>query len=334
MALVEVTRGGIVESAHAGRLVVARSSGEVLLSFGDVNGPVFPRSAIKLIQALPLVESGAADAFRFDARALALATASHGGEPRHATCAATMLAAAGAGPEALECGAHMPTTPSAAKALRAAGERCTALHNNCSGKHAGMIATARHLGEVHSGYVERDHAVQQRIRSTFEEVCDVDLAAAPVGVDGCSVPTWAMPLRSLATGFARLSDGRGLGAVRLAAAARLIAAGLAEPAYVAGEGRFCTGVMELLAGAAYVKTGAEGVFCGLLPDRGIAIALKVDDGATRASEVAMAAVLAALLPNERTRLARYTQLRLTNWTGRDVGEIRPSAALNQALSGL
>lgn len=332
--LVEVTRGGLVESWHRGAFAVARDSGELILSGGDADRPVFARSAIKLLQALPLVESGAADAYDFNKEDLALACASHGGEPRHVDVAAAMLRKAGLRPSQLECGAHAPLNESSARAMLAASATPGAIHNNCSGKHAGMLATALHLGEPTTGYVRAEHPVQRRVEAAIVDVCDHAIVAGACGIDGCSVPTFTLPVAALATGHARIVTGKGLAPARKAAASRLLNAATAEPFLVAGTGRFCTSAMQALAGKAYLKVGAEGVYCGALLDLGIGIALKIDDGTWRAAEVAMAAILMALMPAKQELLRPMAVRTLHNVRGTPIGEIRPAAEFQRILDGV
>ena len=329
--LVEVLRGGTVESRHRGAVCVADADGGVVLGIGDIGRPVFPRSAVKAIQALPLVESGAADALGFGPRELALACASHSGEKAHAALAAAMLASAGLDETALECGAHWPSRQEAALELAGEGGRPSALHNNCSGKHAGFLCTCRHLGIDHHGYVRPDHGAQQAVRAAMEAVTGAVHAADACGTDGCSIPTYAVPLKNLAHGFARMATGIGLGPERARAAKRLIDACMAEPFLVAGTGRLDTRLMAAAGGRVMVKTGAEGVYCGAVPELGLGIAVKCDDGAGRAAEVIVAAVLQRLTAADATLSAAIGAMVrpvLTNWNGIAVGALRPTAALN------
>ncbi|MDJ0389714.1 asparaginase [Roseomonas sp. E05] len=328
--LVEVMRGARVESCHAGAFAVVDAEGGVLLSGGDIDRPVYPRSAVKVIQALPLVESGAADRFGLDDEALALACASHGGEARHVAVAARMLAAAGQDAGGLECGAHWPSFAPAARALACEGAEPGPLHNNCSGKHAGFICLACGLGEDPRGYVTPAHRVQREVRAALEAVTGTPLREGSHGIDGCSIPTYAIPLRALAQGFARIGTGSGLAPGQAAAARRLRRAVAAHPFLVAGTGRFDTAVMEALGERAFVKVGAEGVFCAALPEAGLGIAIKCDDGAVRAAEVIMATLLRRLLPldsAEESVLAPLAAPEMQNWNGITVGMLRPAAAL-------
>jgi L-asparaginase II len=288
--LVEVTRGGIVESRHTASYAICNHDGELMGKAGDIAAPVFPRSAIKAFQALVMIEAGVADEFGFIDTEIALACSSHNGEPVHVETARSMLAKAGIVEAAYECGPHWPTRDEASRDLAAAGVKPQQVHNNCSGKHSGMLAFAKHIGADLKGYTRPEHPIQQRIAAVIAELCDGDVAAAPCGIDGCSVPTWALPLHAWALGFARFGSGNGLSAERRAAAERIIAAVRANPFMVAGTGRFCTELMETVP-RAFVKTGAEGVYCGTVPHSGVGIALKCDDGASRAAEKLMARLL-------------------------------------------
>jgi L-asparaginase II len=324
--LVEVLRGPLVESRHRGAICVTDANGEAVFSLGDVALPVYPRSAVKLIQALPLIESGAADRYGFGDEELALACASHGGEPAHVELATRMLARTGLDVAALECGTHWPNHAASTQALARSGGAPSALHNNCSGKHSGFLCVACAAGIDHRGYVAAEHLVQREVRAALEDVMSIRLSEERCGTDGCAIPSWAVPLSALAFGFARYGTGRGLGPERAKAASRLRTACAAQPYYVAGTGRFCTEVMKLFGERVLVKTGAEGVFCGALPEQGIGIALKCYDGGTRAAEVTMAAMIARFLPmsdDERIALGRFMHPTLRNWNGIAVGGLRP-----------
>ena len=334
--LVEVVRGALNESRHRGAVAVVDADGATVLALGEVERQVYPRSAVKPLQALPLIESGAADRYGFGDEELALASASHGGEPTHVEVAARMLARAGLDPAALECGAHWPSHQPSSQALARSGGAPSALHNNCSGKHAGFVCVACAAGVDHRGYVAAEHLVQREVRAAVEDLTGIAVGADVCGIDGCSIPTWAVPLNRLAHAFAKFGTGRSLAPERTKAAARLRAACAAQPYYVAGTDRFCSEIMKLFGARVLVKTGAEGVFCGALPEQGIGIALKCDDGATRAAEVAMAAMIARFLPlteDERGALERFMRPRLKNWNGIEVGDLRPTSELLQGHSG-
>jgi L-asparaginase II len=328
--LVETRRGALVESRHRGAVAVVDAAGKPVLAFGDVDQPVYPRSAIKGLQALVLVESGAVERFGLGDEELAVACASHGGEGGHVAAVARMLARVGLTPEALECGVHWPIHQPSAHALAASGGTATAIHNNCSGKHAGFLCAARALGVPHAGYVGPSHPVQRAVKATLEDLTGLRIDDEKRATDGCSVPTWALPLSALALAFARFGSGEGLDPERARAAARLRTACAAKPWHVAGSGRFCTEMMHRFGARVFVKTGAEGVFCAALPEQGFGVAVKCDDGAGRAAEVVMAALIARFLradAADRAFLGRFVHPTLRNWNSIAVGELRPAEAL-------
>jgi L-asparaginase II len=339
--LVEVTRGGIVESFHRGAVAVVDADGAVHTAFGDIERPVFPRSAVKVLQALPLVESGAAERYGLSDEELALACASHGGEAPHVAAAASMLAKAGLDDAALECGAHWPYHEGAQRSLAAAGREPGPLHNNCSGKHAGfvclgcmMAAQTGRAGDARAflrGYVQADHPVMQEVAAAQQAATGWDLDRTARGTDGCSIPTYAIPLRHLAHAFARVATGVGLRPGHARAAQRLRQAVARAPQMVGASGRFDVRVMERLGARVFCKAGAEGVHCAALPELGLGIAVKMDDGNNgRASEVALAAMLRALLPladTDATFLDALTDAPLLNWRGVEVGRLRRTTPL-------
>jgi L-asparaginase II len=332
--LVEVVRGALSESVHRGAVAVADTEGRMLLALGDVERPVFPRSAIKAFQAMPLVESGAADAFALGEAELAVACASHSGDAIHLEAVRSLLDKAGVEERLLACGAHWPLSEGAQREIARAGNTPRPIHNNCSGKHAGMLATAVQLGVRPQGYELPDHPVQIEIARVISELCGVRLDADRMGVDGCSVPTYAVPLKALATGFARLGAPAGLAAPRQEAARRLVQACFRKPGLVAGEGRFDTVAMRKLAPAVFCKGGAEGVHCAALPELGLGIALKIDDGAKRGAEAVMAHLFAALVPGANTALGDFLDGELRNWKGQRAGGIQASAILAEAVAEL
>lgn len=335
--LVEVSRSALIESRHAGAVAISDAGGRLLLSLGDVGRGVFPRSAVKALQALPLIESGAADRYRLGDAEIALACASHRGEQAHVETARGMLAKAGRDEPCLECGAHWPGDEESSRRLARNGETPTQLHNNCSGKHAGFICSACHESVDPKGYVKADHPVQQRIRNVLQEVSGAAIDDRAMAVDGCSIPTCAIPLSALARAFARFGTGEGLDPTRAQAAKRIREAVATKPFMVRGTGGFDTVVMEALKERAFTKTGAEGVYCSALPELGLGVALKCADGAGRAAEVVMASIIAALLKLDETEgrvVGAATRHTLKNWNGIEVGEIRASAELLKALDPL
>jgi L-asparaginase II len=333
--LIEVLRGSTVESRHAGALAIVDASGAVHTALGDVDRPIFPRSAVKLLQALPLVASGAAEAYRLTDAELALACASHSGEPEHVATAAGVLARLGLDADALECGTQWPGREPVLRAMAAHGEVATPLHNNCSGKHGGFLCLACLMaGQAGAepaafarGYVAPGHPVMREVTAALSATTGVDAERAPRGIDGCSIPTFALPLRALARAFARCGTGLGLSDAHARAAQRLRRAVAAAPFMVGGTDRFDTRVMQAHGDRLFCKIGAEGVYCAALPELGLGVALKIDDGAARAAEAAMATVAQALLHTEDEVLRGYSHAVLRNWRGIEVGSLRPAFAL-------
>ncbi|MET0518150.1 MAG: asparaginase [Burkholderiaceae bacterium] len=343
--LVEVLRGGHVESRHGGALALVDADGALVCALGDVERPIFPRSAVKVLQALPLVESGAAERLGLSDAELAIACASHSGEPEHVATAAGMLARLGLDPAVLECGTQWPAREPVLRGMLARGEQATALHNNCSGKHAGFVCVAcqialaqgrppEELAEFARGYVTPEHPVMREVSAALAATTGAELAQAPRGTDGCSIPTFGIPLRALALAFARVGTGQGLTPMRARAARRLRQAVAAAPFMVGGTDRFDTRVMQALGERLFCKVGAEGVYCAAFPELGLGLALKIDDGQLRGAETAMAAVAQALLPLDEPQAALlrgYSEAALHNWNGLRVGQLRAGEALLGAL---
>ena len=321
-----------MESRHRGSAAIVDVTGKVARSWGDHTAAVYPRSAIKPLQAIPLVETGAAEAFGLGNSEIALACASHNGEPRHTETVAAWLGKIGLGPDDLECGMHWPMHDETTRAMAATGQMPCPIHNNCSGKHCGFLTTAVHMGEPPKGYVRFEHPVQQRILGVLEAMCGIDLGRAPRGIDGCAIPTIAIPLENMAYGMARFGAPDDLAPDRAAACRRIAAAVAAEPFMVAGNGRYCTEVMEVTGRAVLLKTGAEGVFCAAIPDYGLGVALKCDDGATRAAEIMMSAVLrhiGVLTEEMEAKLSRRIVMPLENRNGIHVGDVRPTGIFTE-----
>jgi L-asparaginase II len=326
--LVEVTRGALVESRHRGAVAVADADGNRVFAVGDVDAPVYPRSAVKALQALVLVESGAADRFGFGDEELALACASHAGEPAHVTGVARMLERAGLDANALQCGTHSPINKQAADALIRAGREPSPLHHNCSGKHAGFLCAACASSTDPATYTQASHPVQREVRAAFEALSGCAIPDGWIGIDGCSVPTFGLPLAGLAQAFARFATGQTLPPVRAAAAKRLRAAVAARPWFVSGTGMYGAEIMERFGARVFVKSGAEAAYCAALPEHGLGIAVKCDDGGARAAETITAAVIAKFLPaGDRAALDPYVHHTLRNWRGLAVGEVRPTELL-------
>jgi L-asparaginase II len=329
--LVETVRGNWVENIHRGAFVVVDAAGHVIASAGDIDRSIFPRSAIKSMQALAMVTSGAIDKFKLKDEELALACASHQGEEFHVEGVTSFLVHLGLGASDLECGAHAPSFGPARQRLRQSGHEPTALHNNCSGKHSGMLAVAEALGVPTAHYVDRDHPVQLAVRAGIELVVGEPLSIDRCGTDGCSIPTWAAPLRAFARGFARMASGEGLPTNIADAAHRIFDAATAHPHLVGGTGSLDTEVMRAFGGRVFQKGGAEGVQCGAIRNKGWGYALKVDDGNMSVSHMMVATLLLAISdPDDEQRkvLERLATKRTHNVRGLDVGSMRVTARMS------
>ncbi|MEX2202140.1 MAG: asparaginase [Dongiaceae bacterium] len=326
--LVEVTRGDAVESRHRAAVAVSDALGRILRQWGDIERPVYARSSLKPLQALPLIETGAAERFALGDAEIALACASHSAEERHVETVRAWLAKIGCSESDLECGPQPPLHDQAAMALIAAAESNAAIYNNCSGKHTGFLSTAVHKGEKTKGYIGLDHPVQQRILGTLEQMTGLDLGRAPKGIDGCGIPVIGMPLGHTAMAMAKLADPDTLPDGRAAAARRIVAAMIAEPFMVGGSGRFGTRLMMALGNRVALKGGAEGFYVAILPQHGLGIAIKCDDGAGRAAEIAMAMTLCDLgvvTEAEQKELVDLLSPPVMNRAGLEVGRVRRAA---------
>jgi L-asparaginase II len=333
--VVEVRRGVHVESTHRVHFVACRARGraaEIVAGAGEPSSVSFVRSAIKMFQALPLVEDGGVERFRLSTEELAVTTASHGGERFHVAAARSILVKAGVTEDALACGAHPPMHAASAEALAASGAVPGRIHNNCSGKHAGMLALARLHGWPTDGYHVLSHPVQQRVLNTLVEWADYPADDIRVAIDGCGLPTFALPLVKVAAAGARLacaSDkasyvARAYRPAAVNAASRVIAAMTAHPQYVAGTDRLCTELMRAANGRVFAKVGAEGYYCAGVAAEGLGIALKVEDGAKRASEPALLAILRSLDvigDDELRALERFARPVVRNTRGEVVGDV-------------
>jgi len=319
--LVEIWRGDFLECIHRGHVVVSDASGNILAQWGNPDQIILPRSSSKMLQALPLVESGAARAAGLTSEQLALSCASHQGAAIHSERVEKWLSALGLSESDLRCGPQPPNDTEARHALRDHGQQPCQIHNNCSGKHSGFLTLNKHLGGG-SEYIDPNHPVQIAVKDAFEEM--TGMATFGYGIDGCSAPNFATTVAGFARALARMADPRGLGPVRETAARSLVDAMRAHPLLVAGEGRACSELMQAMDGKVAVKTGAEGVFGAILPEQGLGVALKIEDGATRASEATMAAILVRLgvlsadhplavkrlnppIPNRRNIITGYIQ---------------------------
>ncbi len=322
VARVEVRRGTIVESVHRVSVAVVDADGRLRARAGTPAQVTFARSAIKPFQALPLVEDGVLEHFGFGDRELALCCASHSGEPWHVETALSMLRRIGLDESMLACGPHPPFHEPSARALVDAGRVPSRIHNNCSGKHSGMLALARRHGWPALGYEQILHPVQQRMLAVMSEWSKVARDEIGIGVDGCGVATFALPLEAMARAFGALAGAarRGIGGPE-----RVLRAMGRYPEYIAGTGRLCTDLSRTVHGRIVAKVGAEGVYCAAVPGAELGVALKVEDGAWRAAEPALLSVLRALTlitDDEVGELDRFAEPVITNTRGERVGEVR------------
>ena len=323
--LAETVRGNWVENRHRGAFAVVDANGTIIASAGDIEKPIFPRSAIKSMQALPIFVREAEGQFHHTNEELALACASHHGEQAHVQTAHGLLTRIGLSTSDLECGAHAPTNSLARDALRAAGQEPSPLHNNCSGKHSGMLSVALAMGVPTQGYVGREHEVQRAVRAAVEAVIGEPLREDRCGTDGCSIPTFAAPLRAFAFGFARMATGQGIAPELGIGAERLFDAATSHPHLVAGTGHADTLIMVAFGGRVMQKVGAEGVQCGAIRDKGWGYALKCDDGSIPASQAMLASVLLQFAdPDEKQRklLEGYVNQPIRSVRGAEVGVLR------------
>jgi len=323
--LVELTRGDLVESVHRGSIAVVDAAGKTRLAIGDVEAPVYSRSSLKPMQAMVLVESGAADAYGLSDENISLACASHSGEPMHTDRVTAWLARIGCTESDLACGAHPSRYEPVAEAMIREGRKPTRIFNNCSGKHSGFLTVARHWDVATEGYERADHPVQRAVAAVLGDLSGT--TELPYGIDGCAAPNFATSLTAFALAAARMADPSALEPNRAAAARRILASMIAYPELMSGTGRACATLIRASNGRASVKTGAEGFFGGWIPQMGLGIAIKIDDGAGRASETVIAAVLdkLGLLGDGARALLRAPIL---NTRGTVVGERRPAAALS------
>lgn len=319
--MVELWRGGLLESTHRGHAVIAHASGDMVGVWGDPKRVIFPRSSSKMFQALPLVESGAADAARLTEAHLALACGSHEGSAMHVQMAKGWLAGLNLRESDLRCGAHIPYDRAERDGLIKAGNAPCQFHNNCSGKHCGFLTYVQHV----SGgleYTEIDHPLQLAVKEAFEET--VGQTSTGWGIDGCSAPNFACSMQALARGMAQFAVARDTGSVRQRAMARLTAAMALHPILVAGEGKTCSELIVAMGGRVAVKSGAEAVYVAIIPDQQIGIAIKIEDGSIRASEAVLVAILAKLgvLDANHPAAQRCLPSPQVNWRGKVTGELR------------
>ncbi len=326
--LVNLWRGNAIESRHRGSVAVVRSDGQLILSMGDVLHHTFPRSAIKFLQAIPFVESGAIEHYALNDEHIALSCASHNGEGVHVDLVSDWLNLIGLDANDLECGATLPMHQATQFEMLGRGEGPTRVHHNCSGKHLGLLSSCLHHGDATKDYRLYSHSAQLRWFDVLDSMSGTRIMQQPWGYDGCGIPCVALPLQRIALAMARFSDGAGQSSQRIDAIARIQAAISKHPYLVAGAERLCTDLMQLLAPKVLVKVGAEGCYTACLPEQGIGIALKMDDGQDRGARVALGAVLHALGAigdDIFAALEEYLSPALTNSRGDATGRAEASS---------
>ncbi len=324
--LVEVWRGNLLESVHQGHVVICDDSGQIVEAWGDPDAMIYPRSSCKMLQALPLIESGAAERFGLGSEHLALSCASHNAAAIHTDRVGQWLSDLELTDDDFRCGSQVPGDRDAKHAMIRAHETPCQVHNNCSGKHAGFLTLNKHLSGA-ADYELVDHPVQVACKAAFEELTEE--TSPYFGIDGCSAPNFACSMHGFARSLAFFASATDRSDTRSQAAVRLTNAMKKHPDLVAGEGRACTELMRAMNGKVAIKTGAEAVFSAIVPEKKLGIAVKIADGATRASEAVIAALLVRIGVLDATHPAAINRMtpELKNWRGLTTGQIRPTSAL-------
>ncbi|WP_019414013.1 asparaginase [Paenisporosarcina sp. TG20] len=328
--LVKVTRGDLVESIHRGHIAVVNANGELLYGVGNPDEVIYARSSMKPLQSIPIVETGAADNFNFDQADLSITCASHNGEEQHTVKVQSILDRAELSISDLQCGTHNPRWPDTYEALIKRGGEVTPIYNNCSGKHSGMLVTAKHMNETTIDYYKLDHPVQKRIIEAISELTEVPVAEIEIGIDGCGLPVHGMPLKNVALGFAKMADSRSLPTKRQEAVNKITTAMMEEPELIGGTDHFCTDFMRILDGRMFAKDGAEGVFCIGDKETGIGIAIKIEDGNVRATypvAIEVLSQLGLLSDLQKKQLRKYHYPQLLNARKEQIGELSPDFTL-------
>ena len=331
--LVDVIRGNLVESTHLGHIAVVNSKGDLLYYNGNPNRVTFARSSMKPLQALPIVETGAADFYNYDQADLSLACASHNGEEQHTDRVLMILSRLGLTSGSLKCGTHPPRWQGAYEKLMTSGKEITPEFNNCSGKHSGMLATAKLMGESLEDYYKTNHPVQQRILEVISDLSETPVPEIEIGIDGCGVPVHGVPLKNLALGFAKMANPSTFPEKRKKAIEQVTAAMMAAPEMVGGTDRFCSDFMSFGEGRMFGKVGAEGVYCIGDKETGIGIAIKIEDGNSRATSPVAVEVLKQLdllTDQQIERLQDYHTPSLKNARQEVIGQLYPNFSLKNA----
>lgn len=319
---VNVLRAANIESRHDVSAIVVNSQGVSEFCWGETDRKIYPRSSIKSIQALAIILSGAAEMFKVTDAELAIASASHGGEKKHIELVSSWLNRIGLTPLDLECGAHLPSHQDSFIELLKQGKNFSAIHNNCSGKHTGMLATALALKENTKGYSKINHPVQVLIKQIIEDFCSEKIEENQIAIDGCSIPTYFMNMKNLALAMARLGDSQNFSEKYRLASQRIYKANVENPYLIAGTDRYCTQMMNELNKNGLIKTGAEGVMFASIPSLKLGVVVKAHDGAPRAAEIAMSWILKELGLLNRVSWEKFSQVPIKNWNQILTGSIR------------
>lgn len=331
--VVNIYRGSNVENSHLGHIAVVDSNGKLLYSYGDPYRMTYARSSIKPLQAMPIIETGTANRFQFSEADLAVCCASHNGEKKHREQVLSILKRLGRNESVLKCGTHIPYDEESYIQLIRNSEKLTPLYNNCSGKHAGMVATAIHMNEDVDTYYQLEHPVQQRILKTISKMTKYPIDEIKIGIDGCGVPSFQIPLKNLALGFARLVSHEKLETQSMKdAAEKIVDAMVTFPEMIGGKNRYCTELMQAFDKRIVGKEGAEAVYCIGDKKTGIGIAIKIEDGMKRPIYAVINSVLEQLkigLNQELDRLQHYSNPLIKNMKNEVVGSIKPEFQLQK-----
>lgn len=332
--LVETYRAGVLESFQRGVVCVVDKDGKIIYSEGDVQQICYPRSALKLIQVMPMLESGAAEHFDFTLEEIAIMCGSHNGEPEHQRVVNSILSKIGLDKDKLFCGPQYPTDREESNRLICNHEKPHHIHNNCSGKHAGFLAYCVYKGWPVENYISPEHPAQQQVLQTVEEIYEYPKEKMVTALDGCSAPIFSMPVYNQAVGYKNLVYPVKFSEKRQKACAAIIEAVTQYPYMVAGRGRYCTDMMQVCAPRIIGKTGAEGVFCLGLPGEKIGVAIKIDDGKQHAQyHVAQRFIEATgmFTPEQLAPLNNYARQEIKNFNKFTTGEIKTRNGLFKGL---
>lgn len=331
--LVNAVRGGYIESGHTGHIAVVDANGKLVYSAGDPHRHTFARSSMKPLQAIPIIETGAADHYNMQAADISLACASHNGEDQHTHRVKDILTRLELEVEDLKCGTHPPRWTETYENVIKTNTPITPVYNNCSGKHSGMLTTAKHMNESTEDYYQLDHPVQQRILEVISDLSEVPVEEIEIGIDGCGVPVHGIPLDRLALSFAKMAKPEHFPETRRHAIERVTSSMMEAPEMVGGTDRFCTDFMKVMDGRMFGKAGAEGVYCIGDLETGYGIAIKIEDGNGRAVYPAAVEVLKQLdllTDDQLEQLSSYHEPALKNARDEKIGYLQPMFTLKNA----